>query len=81
MVKEQAGLCRDCRFCLRLFDYEKESYSLFCDNDRTKEIERPIGFLSRDGTGCGFFEAAQTGHGALSAVAREALPVFSENIQ
>jgi hypothetical protein len=59
MAKGSLRLCKDCKFCLRLVDYEPESYSLFCDNVSTKEMDPPIGFLSQKEKGCEFFEEAQ----------------------
>jgi hypothetical protein len=59
MVKRYPRLCKDCRFCLRLSDYEAESYSLFCDNLLTKEMDPPIGYLGHNEKECEFFELAQ----------------------
>jgi hypothetical protein len=59
MSGRQPRLCRDCKFCLCLFDYEAESYSLFCDNLSTKEMNPPIGFLGLNDKECGCFELAQ----------------------
>jgi hypothetical protein len=59
MPKRRQDLCKNCKFCARLFDYERESSLLFCDNALTKEAGHPIGFLSHDDVGCEFFEGAQ----------------------
>lgn len=59
MTKRQLRLCKDCKFCLSLFDYEAESNSLFCGNVLTKEMAPPIGFLSHNEKECEFFEWAQ----------------------
>jgi|SoiMethySBSTD1v2_1073268.scaffolds.fasta_scaffold175917_1 hypothetical protein len=59
MANGSLRLCKECKFCLRLFDYELMSYSLFCENVSTKEMDHPIGFLSNNETGCEFFEEVQ----------------------
>ena len=58
-MERQPHLCKDCKFCLRLFDYEAESYSLFCGNLLTKEADAPIGFLDHNEQECEFFELVQ----------------------
>ena|SRR5437762_1316954 len=78
MAKKQPNLCRNCKFCLRLFDYEPESYSLFCDNDLTKEMEHPIGFLRHDGAGCEFFEGFKKESEGTPPRAGGELRVFSK---
>ena len=59
MAKRELHLCKDCKFCLRLFDYEEQSYSLYCDNCLTKEADPLMGFLSHDQTSCEYFEKPQ----------------------
>jgi len=59
MAEGSPRLCKECKFCSWLFDYELESYSLFCDNISTKEIDYPIGFLNHDAKECEFFEEVQ----------------------
>jgi hypothetical protein len=56
MAKGSLRLCKECKFCLNLFDYELMSYLLFCDNVSTKEMDHPIGFLSNNEVGCEFFD-------------------------
>jgi len=59
MTERPPRLCKDCKFCLWLFDYEAESYSLFCDNLLTKEMDLPVGFLGHNEKECEFFERGQ----------------------
>lgn len=59
MANRSLRLCKECKFCSRLFDYELESYSLFCDNASTKEMDHPIGFVSHEEKGCELFEEVQ----------------------
>jgi hypothetical protein len=49
--------CKDCNFGFRLFDYQAESYLLFCDNVNQKDPNHPIGFLNQDAVECEYFES------------------------
>jgi hypothetical protein len=58
MNKRNPLLCKDCRSCLWVFDYESESQLLFCDNPLTKNGDISVGFLSHAAEACKYFEDA-----------------------